>query len=465
MTTTTQRKPTPTNILDDLLSIKPQTAPPPPTELKIANIRRDGGTQMRAKLTPATTADYAADMAGEWGAFPPVIVYYDGENHWLADGFHRISAYLLCEGASEAHTVPAEIRPGTRRDAVLYAASANSSHGLRRTDADKQRAVDSLLRDDEWAKWSDREIAGRCHVSPTFVGGMRRKLPSLTVHVDSETPDAPPPPAPTERTYTTKHGTQSTMKTDGIGHKPAPTPSRPYPTPREVEALVRRRPKLDAANLRLAADNAGEHFIWGWLQNDCDAEFGQGNWDKPTLIGSMRQVAAELDGLARTSQPAPDNHAYVVAAGLVPPTDPAPAGEPPADWHIYADPRGFRLANFKEKLSTMPYPTHAGAMDAREDGFFSEEWYHKYKSFEQNVSAAPAPAPAPATIDSTARVATDDRAAQLHSLRHIYQAAADALPTVLDLAPGLQAIAGSADGAIRRLVAMLDREIAKEVDA
>lgn len=44
---------------------------------------------------------------------------------------------------------------------------------MRRTNADKRRAVETLLRDDEWGKWSDNEIARRCGVSQPFVSKLR----------------------------------------------------------------------------------------------------------------------------------------------------------------------------------------------------------------------------------------------------------------------------------------------------
>lgn len=61
-------------------------------------------------------------------------------------------------------------------DAALHAAGANTAHGLRRTRADKHRAVSLLLRDKEWAARSDREIAQRCGVSARYVSKLRREL-------------------------------------------------------------------------------------------------------------------------------------------------------------------------------------------------------------------------------------------------------------------------------------------------
>ena len=52
---------------------------------------KDGGAQMRVEMRPETVNDYAADML-DGAVFPPVIVFDDGTDLWLADGFHRVEA-------------------------------------------------------------------------------------------------------------------------------------------------------------------------------------------------------------------------------------------------------------------------------------------------------------------------------------------------------------------------------------
>lgn len=161
----------------------------------------DGGTQPRAAIDDTTARDYA-DAMTEGAQFPPVVIFYDGSDHWLADGFHRVHAALLC-GLLD---IDADVRQGTRRDAVLYSVGANADHGMRRTNADKRRAVEVLLRDAEWGSWSNREVARRCGVADTFVADMKASL-----QLDrSENP-----------TYTTKHGTEATMRTGNIGRREA----------------------------------------------------------------------------------------------------------------------------------------------------------------------------------------------------------------------------------------------------
>ena len=61
------------------------------TLLPIEDIRTDGGTQPRVQMHQPTIKEYIDDMKN--GAlFPPLTVFYDGAEYWLADGFHRIEA-------------------------------------------------------------------------------------------------------------------------------------------------------------------------------------------------------------------------------------------------------------------------------------------------------------------------------------------------------------------------------------
>lgn len=169
---------------------------------KLSEIRTDGGTQSRIGLDRAKVEEYREAIASG-DDFPALVAFYDGTDYWLADGFHRHAAAKL----AGVDVFLVDVKQGTRRDAVLYAVGANATHGLPRTADDKRRAVETLLRDEEWAQWSDREIARRCKVSPTFVGKIRGEV--VTVHVDSEGQ---------ERTYVTRHGTTATMDTSKIGN-------------------------------------------------------------------------------------------------------------------------------------------------------------------------------------------------------------------------------------------------------
>jgi uncharacterized ParB-like nuclease family protein len=139
-----------------------------PETIKLFMVRLDGGTQSRASLSDSTIDEYAEAIANG-ATFPPVTIFHDGDSYWLSEGFHRFHAH---ERAGR-ESIACDIRQGTRRDAVLFGAGANAEHGLRRTNEDKRRAVMTLLGDNEWREWSDREIARRCGVSQPFVSSLR----------------------------------------------------------------------------------------------------------------------------------------------------------------------------------------------------------------------------------------------------------------------------------------------------
>ena len=174
------------------------------TSVAIASINMDGGTQPRAAIDFDVVEEYALALASG-AAFPPVVVFFDGSTYWLADGFHRTHAHKVAERQS----IECDVRQGTRRDAILFSVGANASHGMRRTNEDKRRAVLALLNDSEWAGWSDREIARRCAVGADMVGRLR------------------PPPSVAQRQIeaprtVARGGATYTMNTSAIGTRPSP---------------------------------------------------------------------------------------------------------------------------------------------------------------------------------------------------------------------------------------------------
>ncbi len=87
---------------------------PFPESLPITLIRRDGGTQPRVAINQTTVEEYADDMR-EGASFPPVLLFFDSTDYWLADGYHRVEAALSI-GLNE---IAAVVRQGSQRDAVL----------------------------------------------------------------------------------------------------------------------------------------------------------------------------------------------------------------------------------------------------------------------------------------------------------------------------------------------------------
>lgn len=139
--------------------------------LSLDRITLDPDIQPRQQLNQEVVAEYAESMT-QGATFPPVIVFHDGREFWLADGFHRTKAKEHIGG----NKIFAEVRSGSRRDSILFAAGANTTHGLHRTNTDKRLVVKRLLLDPEWSQWSDNAIAQKCGVGRTLVGKSRQQI-------------------------------------------------------------------------------------------------------------------------------------------------------------------------------------------------------------------------------------------------------------------------------------------------
>ena len=144
-----------------------QTATPTATVRTVRLADLSGECQVRAGTDPQTVAEYAEAMR-EGNKFPPIIVYAStGGLTLIADGFHRVEASEGCGFVD----ISAEVRQGTRLDAIRCALGANRTHGKRMTNADKRHAVTVAL--EEVPDLSLRELADLVGVSHEFVRGIK----------------------------------------------------------------------------------------------------------------------------------------------------------------------------------------------------------------------------------------------------------------------------------------------------
>ena len=146
-------------------------------EIELATLTVDPTLQMRVGMSDAVVLHYAELMA-DGVVFPPIVVFRDGAMLWLADGFHRVAA------ARRARLVQlaADVRDGTRSDALLLAVQANITHGLRVGVRDRSKAIYTLLEDPHFAGKSDREIAritGATH--PTVAAARKNVLAGIEI--------------------------------------------------------------------------------------------------------------------------------------------------------------------------------------------------------------------------------------------------------------------------------------------
>lgn len=140
-------------------------------KLKITDLSVTFETQTRAGFDESIVEEYKEAYLDK-AKFPPITVYADPDlnQYWIADGFHRL------EAAKRAGltTIDAEVIDGDKLDAVICALSANTTHGMRRTNADKRHCVMVALK--FFPDWSDRATASKCGVTHPFVANVRAEL-------------------------------------------------------------------------------------------------------------------------------------------------------------------------------------------------------------------------------------------------------------------------------------------------
>lgn len=139
------------------------------TRVLLSAIAFSEGTQVRASIDAGLVGEYA-DAMTEGAVFPPVVVFHDGNHYYLADGFHR----FLAAQRLEARDITADVRAGTKADALWFALGANRKNGKRLSDTDKRHAIVLALQ--TWPERSGREIAEQVGCANTFVSRVRSEV-------------------------------------------------------------------------------------------------------------------------------------------------------------------------------------------------------------------------------------------------------------------------------------------------
>ena len=155
-------------------------------KLELSKIKIGNGTQIRVAIDQKTVTEYA-EILMNGGKFPPVTVFHDGVNYYLADGYHRYFAHKN----AVFKEIEADVIEGTQRDAIKHALGANAKHGLKRTNEDKRNAVMIALDDLEWSLLTTREIGALCGVSHTYVISVKEKLNEEKKPAKAKVVDAP----------------------------------------------------------------------------------------------------------------------------------------------------------------------------------------------------------------------------------------------------------------------------------
>jgi hypothetical protein len=140
-------------------------------EVSVDLVLSDPAVTARFEPSEETIFRYSLCLA-KGDNFPPIDVFDLGMNYLLADGGHRLEAYRLeC-----IDKIWARVHPGGRSEALIFAAGSNVKHGLLRTNRDKHRVVENVLKHPDLGKMSNNKIAEICAVSQPFVGRVRWQL-------------------------------------------------------------------------------------------------------------------------------------------------------------------------------------------------------------------------------------------------------------------------------------------------
>ena len=264
--------------------------------IELSKIRIDGGTQTREKLNQATVKEYI-EAINAGATFPPVTLFFDGSAYWLADGFHRYFAAKKA-GKKQIHE---DITPGTQRDAVLHSIGANTAHGLQRSNKDKKRAVETLLNDPEWSKWSSRAIAEKCVVSHSYVSTLRDKMKSGNVSTPASQSQSKPGTGVNVYTQAnpeqSKPGAEDQPGKDATDDKQA---AQEPPKEPEYTAIDKANDTIAGLQDALALAAAGE--LTAEEKKEATSLVDQLRAEIKTLTASLKAVKSSRDTLQRENE-------------------------------------------------------------------------------------------------------------------------------------------------------------------
>ena len=153
--------------------------------LRIDAIRIDGGTQVREQDHPEYAQALADDLANG-DLMPPPLVFDDGDNLWMCQGFYRLRAAKAC-GKDE---IECEVREGTLQDAIWAAIPSNREHGLRRSHADIIKVIKMAVQHPNALETTQADLARYLGVARQTVA---KYASQARPPVDAATDPAEPP--------------------------------------------------------------------------------------------------------------------------------------------------------------------------------------------------------------------------------------------------------------------------------
>jgi len=252
----------------------------PIKKLKLETLVIDAGTDVRSEINDDTVTEYGL-AAKNKAKLPPLIVYDTKDGLLLADGFHRYFGFER-QGIKE---YDCDIRKGTREDAIKYALGCNTTHGLRRTNADKRNSCVIALK--EFPKLSNRALAEICAVHHDLVADVRAQLEEKTEREKLEESDS--------------HVADSATSNDASPSQSSPPPRREgadgksYPVPPRKPSAIPARPAEKPETLDATGIPVPEEIVPFW-----DATFAEAQ----RLITLASEIRVRIKRAQDSNEPA-----------------------------------------------------------------------------------------------------------------------------------------------------------------
>ena len=97
------------------------------------------------------------------GELKPILVFFDGDKYWLANGFHRYHVYKKA-GRSQIRCI---VRPGGKAEAIVESARNNDGASKEKKSEDRKKSIRMLLQIPEWRNKTAKEIGDYVGLSKT----------------------------------------------------------------------------------------------------------------------------------------------------------------------------------------------------------------------------------------------------------------------------------------------------------
>jgi hypothetical protein len=222
-------------------------------KVHVSDLVLDDRCQARETINSDAIAEYS--LAYESGVeLPPISVFAVSGKLYVVDGYHRAPAAIKAGLDFIRINIVGE---GTLDDAAWYATGVNQSHGVRRSNADKRRAVRMALETEIGVEQSTQTLAKHVGVSVELATEVRRAWESARHQTPDRRKDSAGrwQPSRRDRTDTSTPKTAKSNKSRSEPPEKITEVEAPEALPFEPAAETREpMPMYGRVLLRIAAD-------------------------------------------------------------------------------------------------------------------------------------------------------------------------------------------------------------------